>query len=410
MNLFEDLKWRGIIYDITSEELIDKLNNEKLTFYLGIDPTAESVHIGTLFGLINVLRLKKYGHKPIILLGGATGMIGDPKLSGERVLLDTEVLKKNLELQKNELERLVPAEYVNNYDWLKDINILSFLRDIGKNFNINEMLSKDIVKKRLETGLSFTEFSYQILQAYDFKYLYEKKNCTLQVGGQDQWGNITAGIDYIRKTLGPDVKVYGLTWPLLIKEDGTKFGKSEKGTIWLNKDKTSPYEFYQFWINTPDSEVIKYLKWFTFLEKEKIEELEKDLKTRPEERIAQKVLAEEVTSFVHGKSAAESAIKISEALFQGYIKDLTLEEIEMAFLDVPSTTVSETLNLAELLVNCGASSSKREAREFISNNAVMVNGELVNDLDFIVKKENAIQRKYTVIRRGKKNYYLVKHK
>jgi tyrosyl-tRNA synthetase len=410
MNLFEDLKWRGIIYDITSEELIDKLNNEKLTFYLGIDPTAESVHIGTLFGLINVLRLKKYGHKPIILLGGATGMIGDPKLSGERVLLDTEVLKKNLELQKNELERLVPAEYVNNYDWLKDINILSFLRDIGKNFNINEMLSKDIVKKRLETGLSFTEFSYQILQAYDFKYLYEKKNCTLQVGGQDQWGNITAGIDYIRKTLGPDVKVYGLTWPLLIKEDGTKFGKSEKGTIWLNKDTTSPYEFYQFWINTPDSEVIKYLKWFTFLEKEKIEELEKDLKTRPEERIAQKVLAEEVTSFVHGKSAAESAIKISEALFQGYIKDLTLEEIEMAFLDVPSTTVSETLNLAELLVNCGASSSKREAREFISNNAVMVNGELVNDLDFIVKKENAIQRKYTVIRRGKKNYYLVKHK
>ena len=195
----------------------------------------------------------------------------------------------------------MPAEYVNNYDWLKDINILSFLRDIGKNFNINEMLSKDIVKKRLETGLSFTEFSYQILQAYDFKYLYEKKNCTLQVGGQDQWGNITAGIDYIRKTLGPDVKVYGLTWPLLIKEDGTKFGKSEKGTIWLNTDKTSPYEFYQFWINTPDSEVIKYLKWFTFLEKEKIEELEKDLKTRPEERIAQKVLAEEVTSFVHGK-------------------------------------------------------------------------------------------------------------
>lgn len=409
MKLFEELKWRELIYNVTDEEIIDKINNGELTFYLGADPTADSLHVGHLLVYIFSKRLEKHGHHPIFLIGGATGFIGDPKPTAERQLLSAETIAENARKITEQVQRLFECKTVNNYDWTHNLDILTFLREYGKLFNVNYMINKDTVKSRLDSGISFTEFTYQILQAMDFEHLYKTEGCTLQVGGQDQWGNITGGLELIRKNHGADAKAYGITVPLFVKSDGTKFGKTEGGAIWLDKEKTSPYAFYQFWYNTPDADVIKELKKFTFLTKEEIEEIEKSFIADPHLRVAQKALAKEMTTMIHGEKAYEQAINLSTALFSGKVGNLTKEEIAMGFEGVPTVEVSDTLNLIDALVLVKAASSKREARDFINNGAVLVNGTQIKDLEYQVSKEQAIGNEYTIIRRGKKNYYLIKH-
>ena len=409
MKLFEELKWRELIYNVTDEEIIDKINNGELTFYLGADPTADSLHVGHLLVYIFSKRLEKHGHHPIFLIGGATGFIGDPKPTAERQLLSAETIAENARKITEQVQRLFECKTVNNYDWTHNLDILTFLREYGKLFNVNYMINKDTVKSRLDSGISFTEFTYQILQAMDFEHLYKTEGCTLQVGGQDQWGNITGGLELIRKNHGADAKAYGITVPLFVKSDGTKFGKTEGGAIWLDKEKTSPYAFYQFWYNTPDADVIKELKKFTFLTKEEIEEIEKSFIAEPHLRVAQKALAKEMTTMIHGEKAYEQAINLSTALFSGKVGNLTKEEIAMGFEGVPTVEVSDTLNLIDALVLVKAASSKREARDFINNGAVLVNGTQIKDLEYQVSKEQAIGNEYTIIRRGKKNYYLIKH-
>lgn len=411
MRLIDELKWRGLIFDVTDEEIGNVLENEKVTFYVGVDPTADSIHVGHLISYLVSKRLQDRGHHPILVIGGGTGLIGDPSgRSNERQLL---TLKKSLSnaaaITKQVIKILPTAKVVNNYDWISKYDIITFLRDIGKHFNINNMINKDSVKSRLNNGISFTEFSYQIIQSLDFMHLYRDYNCKLQIGGQDQWGNITAGLELIRKTLGHESKGYGLTWPLLTKADGTKFGKSTSGAIWLDKNRTSTYEFYQYWINTPDSDAVSHLKKFTFMSIKETEKMIKEFESAPHNRLAQKKIAEELTVLVHGKEAYDSAVRISKALFSGDIKSLTKEEIEEGFKDVPSITVTEDMNIVDALIASNLASSKREAREFTKNNAVSVNGEKVKDLEFMVSKENAIDNEFTVLRRGKKKYALIKH-
>ncbi len=407
MTLVEELKWRGLIENITDPILEEKLNKGGLTFYIGTDPTGDSLHIGHYSTFSMATRLKQAGHHPILLVGGATGLIGDPKPSAERPMITKELLEYNYEHLSKQVKDLFGFEVVNNYDWSKDINFIDYLRDYGKFFNLNYMLNKETVKSRLDIGITYTEFSYMIMQALDFLYLFEHKNCTLQIGGSDQWGNITSGVELIRKKTGKDA--YGLVMPLITKADGTKFGKSEGNAIWLDRNKTSPYEMYQFFLNAEDSKVIEYLKKLTFLPPEEIMEIEKRFQQEPEKREAQQILAREVITFVHGRDAYEEALKISERLFSGNIKDLTLDEIKDAMKGVPSYTCKEDCPLIDLLVEASICSSKREAREFITNGTISVNGEKVLDLDFTVSKENAFGKCYTVIRRGKKKYYLIEH-
>ena len=407
MKLYDDLVWRGLIQDISNPELENKLNNEELTFYIGTDPTADSLHIGHYPSFLLAKRLKLAGHHPIMLVGGATALIGDPRGKGERTLQSYEVINSNYVKLRDQVERLFGCETVNNYDWIKDINTIEFLRDYGKNFTVNYMLDKDKVRKQLDNGLSFTEFSYMILQALDFKHLYETRNVTLQVAGSDQWGNITSGIELIRKTLG--VEVYGMTMPLVLDENGNKIGKSEGNAVWLDKEKTSPYFLYQYLINASDNIVIDYLKRLTLLSREEIEKLEKSLKEEPHLRLAHKALAREVITDVHGKEEYEKVLRISEALFSGNLKELSGDEIKEAFLNIPSYEVNEDKNIVDLLVESEICSSKREAREFVGNNSISINGEKVNDLEFIIKKENAIVDNYTIIRKGKKKYFVIKH-
>lgn len=409
MTLFEELKWRGLIHSVTDEAVIEKINNGELTFYLGADPTGDSLHVGHLLVYLFAKRLESVGNKPIFLIGGATGSIGDPKPGSERQLLSAEVTKHNAECLYEQVKGLFPAILVNNYDWTHNLDILTFLRYYGKFFNVNYMINKETVKARLDSGISYTEFSYQILQALDFEHLYKEYNCQLQVGGQDQWGNITGGLELIRKIHGDEAKAYGVTVPLVLKSDGTKFGKSEGGAVWLNPEKTSPYHFYQFWINTPDADVMMRLKQFTFLSVEEIYEIEKSFIAEPHLRVAQKALAKAMTELIHGARGLEQAEKITQALFSGNISELTVEEIEMAFGGMPQVEVEENLPLIDALVLSKAASSKREARQFIENGAVLVNGTQQKDLEFVVSKDNAIGKKYTIIRRGKKNYYLLKH-
>ena len=409
MTLFEELKWRGLIHSVTDEAVIEKINNGELTFYLGADPTGDSLHVGHLLVYLFAKRLESVGNKPIFLIGGATGSIGDPKPGSERQLLSAEVTKHNAECLYEQVKGLFPAILVNNYDWTHNLDILTFLRYYGKFFNVNYMINKETVKARLDSGISYTEFSYQILQALDFEHLYKEYNCQLQVGGQDQWGNITGGLELIRKIHGDEAKAYGVTVPLVLKSDGTKFGKSEGGAVWLNPEKTSPYHFYQFWINTPDADVMMRLKQFTFLSVEEIYEIEKSFIAEPHLRVAQKALAKAMTELIHGARGLEQAEKITQALFSGNISELTVEEIEMAFGGMPQVEVEENLPLIDALVLSKAASSKREARQFIENGAVLVNGIQQKDLEFVVSKDNAIGKKYTIIRRGKKNYYLLKH-
>ena len=407
MKLYDDLVWRGLIQDISNPELENKLNNEELTFYIGTDPTADSLHIGHYPSFLLAKRLKLAGHHPIMLVGGATALIGDPRGKGERTLQSYEVINSNYVKLRDQVERIFGCETVNNYDWIKDINTIEFLRDYGKHFTVNYMLDKDKVKKQLDNGLSFTEFSYMILQALDFKHLYETRNVTLQVAGSDQWGNITSGIELIRRTLG--VEVYGMTMPLVLDEQGNKIGKSEGNAVWLDKEKTSPYALYQYLLNTSDAIVIDHLKRLTLLSREEIEELEKSLKEEPHLRLAHKALAREVITDVHGKEEYEKVLKISEALFSGNIKELTSDELLDAFNNIPSCEVTGDKNIVDLLVETEICSSKREAREFVSNNSITVNGDKVNDLEAIIKSTDVIVDNYTIIRKGKKKYFVIKH-
>lgn len=409
MKLFDELKWRGLVDNITSEELIDKINEGGLTFYIGVDPTADSLHIGHYSSVIAMTkRLLDAGHHPIIIAGGGTGLIGDPKPNLERPMISKEAVLKNIEGIKKQLDKILGTDIkiINNADWLLQMNAIDFLRDYGKHFNINYMLSKDTVKRRLELGITYTEFSYMILQSIDFLKLYEKYGVTLQIGGQDQWGNITSGLELIRKIHGIDTKCYGMTMPLITRADGTKFGKSESGkSVWLDATKTSPYEMYQFFVNTEDSKVIEYLKKLTFLNPTQIDELERSLKEHPEQRLAQKALAESIITFVHSKEDYEEAVKITEALFNNEIKKLNAKQIAEAFQDFDIKKIEIDESLVDLLIRLGASQSKREAREFITNGAITINGEKYTDVLTTINDDMFIYN-YLIIKRGKKNYYI----
>ncbi len=407
MTLFEELKWRGLIKDITSEELKEKLNKGGMNFYIGTDPTADSMHIGHLSSFLITKRLKDAGHHPILLVGGGTGLIGDPKATSEREKKSREEIEKNYQSLKQQVESIFGFEVVNNLDWYKDINVVDFLRDYGKYFTVNYMLDKDTVRRRLESGISFTEFSYMILQAIDFMHLHKTRGVDLQVAGSDQWGNITAGVDLIKKATGDTV--YAFTMPLVTDSRGVKFGKSEGNALWLDKNKTSSYELYQFFVNVEDSMVIDYLKIYTFLSKEEIEEYEKKNNEAPHLREAHKKLAEEIITFLHGKDEYEKAVHISESLFNGNIKELSLDELLDASRNMDSYDLLEPINLVDLLVNSSICSSKREAREFINNNSISVNGEKVNDLEYIISKDNALYNQFTIIRKGKKKYFVIRH-
>ena len=404
MKCFEDLKWRGLVKDISSPELEDKLNNEKLTFYIGTDPTADSMHIGHFSSFLIATRLAKYGHKPILLVGGATGLIGDPKPSQERKMITREEVNKNVAGLTKQAHDIFGFDVVNNYDWTKDISVIDFLRDYGKYINVNYMLDKDIIKRRLESGITFCEFAYTLLQGLDFVTLNKNYGVTLQVAGSDQWGNITTGIELSRKMEGPEL--FGMTMPLVLDANGVKFGKTEGNALWLDKNKTSSYELFQYLINTDDACVIDYLKKLTFLSKEEIESIEEKQKEHPEDRIAQYSLAREVIAFLHGEEEYNKALKISKDLFSGDIKDLTLDEIKDGFKDVPSFDITENMTLIDLLVNNNIASSKREAREFISAGSISINGEKETEENRIIDSSYAIGGEVVVIRRGKKKYYL----
>ena len=404
MKLYDELKWRGLIKDEAGEDLEEKLNNGGLTFYIGTDPTADSLHLGHLSTFLISKRLEKAGHHPILLVGGATGRIGDPRPTEERQMQPVEVIEHNYECLKKQVEDLFGFEVVNNYDWSKDINFIDFLRDYGKYFNINYMLDKDIIRRRLDTGITYTEFSYMIIQALDYLHLYQTRNCTLECAGSDQWGNITAGIDLIRKKTGDEV--YGFTMPLVTDKNGKKFGKSEGNAFWLDKSKTSSYEIYQYLLNSDDEKVIEYLKIFTFLTKEEIEDIEKQQTAHPETRIAQKTLAKEVVTFLHGETEAEKAKEMSEALFSGHVKNLTKKEIEDVFKGVPTFETNNNINIIDMLVNNKIASSKREAREFVNAGSITINEEKITDENYTVTKEIAIDNEILVLRRGKKKYFI----
>lgn len=404
MTLFEELKWRGLVQDISSPELIDKLNAGGLTFYIGTDPTADSMHIGHYSSFLISKRLAKAGHHPILLIGGATGLIGDPKPTAERPMISKEEVEHNFKGLKEQAERIFGFEVVNNFDWTKDINVIDFLRDYGKYFNINYMLAKDKVKSRLESGITYAEFSYMILQALDFMHLYQTRNCVLQVAGSDQWGNITSGIELVRKKF--DKEVYGMVMPLVTDSRGVKFGKTEGNALWLDRNKTSSYELYQYLINLEDCMIIDYLKKLTFLSKEEIENIERRHKEKPELREAHKILAREVITDLHGEEAYLEAVNISEALFSGNIENFTEKDIKDAFKGIEPFKIDKDMSLVDLLIYGGICSSKREAREFISNGSISVNGKKVTDLDFVISKDISLCSKYIIIRRGKKKYYI----
>ncbi|MCS4485329.1 tyrosine--tRNA ligase [Staphylococcus americanisciuri] len=415
--LLEDLKWRGLIYQQTDEAAIEELlDKEEVKIYCGADPTADSLHIGHLLPYLTLRRFQEAGHRPIVLVGGGTGMIGDPSgKSEERVLQTEEQVEKNVQGIQSQMHKLFDFDMdngpilVNNKDWLGQISLIEFLRDFGKHVGVNYMLGKDSIQSRLEHGISYTEFTYTILQAIDFGHLNREFGCKMQIGGSDQWGNITSGIELMRRMYGTN-DVYGLTIPLVTKADGKKFGKSESGAVWLDAEKTSPYEFYQFWINTSDEDVIKFLKYFTFLSQEQIAEFEVSVAEEPHLRKAQKALAENVTAFIHGQEALEEAQRISTALFSGDLKSLSSKEIKAGFKDVPQVTLSnDTTNIVEALVETKISSSKRQAREDVQNGAIYINGERQTDLAYALSAEDKYDDAFTIIRRGKKKYFMVNY-
>ena len=401
MTLYEDLKWRGLIKDVSTPKLQEILDNQKITFYWGTDPSADSLHLGHYSSLVTAKRLSNYGHRPILLIGGSTGLIGDPRPTAEREIISKEAVLKNAEGIKSQVDKIFDgkAKIVNNYDWTKNVTLLDFLRDIGKYINVNYMLDKDIIKRRLETGITYAEFSYTLLQGFDFLKLFEQENCILQAEGSDQWGNITTGIELIKKITGKEA--YGFTMPLILDKNGKKFGKSEGNALWLDIHKTSAYELYQYLVNTDDELVIDYLKVFTFLTKEEIESIAKEQEEHPETRIAQKELAKQIITDIHGESEYLHAKEVSECLFTGKVANLTDKEIATVFKGVP-TFAYQNIPLIELLVENKITSSKREAREFLNANAITVNGEVIQDENYILE-----DKKYNIIRRGKKKYFLI---
>ncbi len=407
MTLYEDLKWRGLIKDVAGEEseLQKVLDGTSFAFYWGTDPTADSLHIGHYSSLCMAKRLANAGHHPILLCGGATGRIGDPRPTAEREIISEETVNKNINGIRAQVQSIVPqAELVDNYEWTKDYTFLNFLRDIGKYINVNYMLDKDIIRRRLETGITFAEFSYMLLQGYDFLHLFQEKKVIMQVAGSDQWGNITTGVDLIRKVV--DGSAYAFTMPLILDATGKKFGKSEGNALWLNKEKTAPYAIYQYLINADDSKVLEYLKVFTFLSKEEIEKVYEEHLAAPEKRIAQKTLAWQIVKDLHGAEEADNAVKVSEKLFAGDFKSLAVSDIMTGMKGVPTFKYTEELPLVDMLVNNKIASSKREAREFITGNAITINGEIITEIDKVITKDMALEGKIIIIRRGKKKYFI----
>lgn len=409
MTLYDKLIYRGLLKDVSNQEKAKKLlNDDKVAFYCGFDPTGTSLTIGHLVQIVRMKLLEKHGHTPVVLIGGATGLIGDPKETEERKLLTLEESLKNAVAIENQIKYFLPkAVYVNNYDWTKDIDMITFLRDYGKHFNVNYMLAKETVQKRLSTGISYTEFSYMILQSIDWLNLYQKHQVKIQFGGSDQWGNLTAGLELLRKVVGDNNDAVALSSPLLTKSDGGKFGKSESGTIWLDENLTSPYELYQYFYNTSDADIETYLKVLTLFEEETIEILINEHHQKPEKRLAQKALAESLVELIHGEKALKEAINVSEALFTGAFDNLTISEWEIVFKVLDSSIIDEE-NILTILNQTKLASSNREARQFISSGAITVNDYKVTKIDYLLKKEAAYYETYSVVRRGKKRYAIVK--
>lgn len=406
MKLSEELVWRGMVHNVTDEKVYDLLDEGKISFYIGADATGSSFHIGNLASIMVAKLLQKHGNTPYLLLGGATTRIGDPKTTGERDVMSEEQIESNRLMLKKEAAKLIDCEVVNNYDWFEKMGYIEFLREVGKYFNVAYMINKDTVKSRLDTGISYTEFSYQLIQAYDFAVLNRDYGISLQIGGQDQWGNITSGIEFVRKNDEFDCTLYGLTAPLILKADGTKYGKSESGAIWLNKDQVSVYDFYQYFINVSDDDVLMFLKRFTLLDPKEIEAVYEEFLNEPHKRLAQKTVAYEITKLVHGEEGVNSAIKITEALFTSDLSNLSNEEIKMGFSDVYVGSVTGEELLLDVLLDNELVKSKREGREFISNGAITINGEKVTDVEALFDVSNAINDKYILVKRGKKKYYL----
>ena len=416
MNIFEELKERGLVFQTTDEEaLVKALTEGQVSYYTGYDPTADSLHLGHLVAILTSRRLQLAGHKPYALVGGATGLIGDPSFKDvERSLQTKETVDSWVVKIQNQLSRFLDfdngdnkAVMVNNYDWFGQISFIDFLRDVGKYFTVNAMMSKESVKKRIETGISYTEFAYQIMQGYDFYELNDKYNVTLQIGGSDQWGNMTAGTELLRRKA--DKTSHVMTVPLITDSTGKKFGKSEGNAVWLDADKTSPYEMYQFWLNVMDDDAVRFLKIFTFLSLEEIADIEKEFNAARHERLAQKILAREMVTLVHGEEAYKEALNITEQLFVGNIKNLSAKELKQGLNNVPNYAVQadDNLNIVEILVAAKISPSKRQAREDVQNGAIYLNGERIQDLNYTLSETDKIDDELTVIRRGKKKYFVL---
>ena len=403
MTFYEELEWRGLVNQISSPDLIEKLNKGGLTFYIGTDPTADSLHLGHYSSFLITRRMKEHGHYPILLVGLATGLIGDPRGTVERELQQKEEVFRNYEALRAQVEKVFGFEVVNNYDWINGMNVIDFFRDYGKYINVGYMLTKDHVRRQMESGISYAEFSYMLIQAIDFKHLHETRGVDLQVAGSDQWGNITTGIELIRKTTGDEV--YALTMPLVTDAQGNKFGKSEGNALWLDKEKTSSYELYQFLLNSDDACVITYLKRLTFLSPEEIMEIEARHNEHPEQRIAQKALAREIITDLHGAEEFEHAVEVSEKLFAGDFKSLSARDIKSGMKNVPQVSLTAG-PLADALVAAKVCSSKREAREFIGNGAISINGEVVRDATWELTPAAALEGGIVIIRRGKKKFYM----
>lgn len=403
MTFYEELEWRGLVNQISSPDLIEKLNKGGLTFYIGTDPTADSLHLGHYSSFLITRRMKAHGHHPILLVGLATGLIGDPRGTVERELQQKEEVFRNYEALRTQVEKVFGFEVVNNYDWINGMNVIDFFRDYGKYINVGYMLTKDHVRRQMESGISYAEFSYMLIQAIDFKHLHETRGVDLQVAGSDQWGNITTGIELIRKTTGDEV--YALTMPLVTDAQGNKFGKSEGNALWLDKEKTSSYELYQFLLNSDDACVITYLKRLTFLTPEEIMEIEARHAEHPELRLAQKALAREIITDLHGEAEFTHAVEVSEKLFAGDFKSLSARDIKSGMKNVPQVSLTPG-PLADALVTSKVCSSKREAREFIANGAISINGAVVKDATWELTPAAALEGGIVIIRRGKKKFYL----
>ncbi len=413
MNFIEELEWRGLVKDCTDREGLEKQLQNQTTIYCGFDPTADSLHVGHLQQIILLRRYQKAGHKPIALCGGFTGMIGDPRPTTERKLLTHEEVLHNADCIREQLAHFLSFEgenaaiMENNNNWLGSMTLLDYLRDYGKLFNVSYMLQKDTIKKRLDSGISYTEFSYTILQAIDWLQLYKRHHCQIQIGGSDQWGNLTTGTELIRKVIGDEAEIYGITSPLITRSDGSKFGKSEGKNIWLDPKRTNAYEFYQFWVNTPDSDIVDYLKRLSFASVEEINEFERMTKEHPEERAAQKALAAELTELVHGKEGLEKALRITETFFRGNIMDLEPQEIKEGLADAKKTQVEDGILLIDALVQAEIAKSKGDARKLIQQGSVSVNGEKKTALDTVLTKAEAVSEEFTILKKGKKNYYII---